>query len=211
MYPTVFAASFGPNGFRTTGVRTRQTNGAAGGAAAQADRPRGFKGIVLQLLPIIIFFAMAFSNTLFDIFASVFSTPDPTFSFVPTPHLSLGRTTGGRMDIPYFVNPTQFAAHPYATPPVTEQPSSKTEDGQVKEVKERRSAGLRRWEKGIEERWVNWKYNECTLSRERIDRQIEAHRGVFGLGTDWEAVNKLREQRKTVETCNELKEKGYSI
>jgi len=115
------------------------------------------------------------------------------------------------MDIPYFVNPSQFAAHPYSTPlSATEQANSKAADNGG-QAKERRSAGLKRWERTIEERWVNWKYNECTLSRERIDRQIENHRGVFGLGTDWEAVKKLRDQRKNIETCNELREKGYSI
>lgn len=199
----MFTASFGPNGFRTTRVRQAGAHAANGGAQA-ADRPRGFKAAVLQLLPIIIFLVLAFSNSLFDILGSLFSTPDPNYSFTPTGHLSLGRTTGGRMDIPYFVNPTQFAAHPYANPVGLETTSTTN-------TKEKKSYGLRRWEKTIEERWVNWKYNECVTFRERIDRQIESHQGLFGLGTDWEAVAKLKEQRKGIESCNELKGKGYAI
>ena len=202
----MFTATFGPNGFRNT--RVRQAGAQAGnGAQAQAERPRGFKAAVLQLLPIIIFLAMAFSNSFFDILGALFTTPDPNYSFAPTSHLSAGRTTGGRMDIPYFVNPTQFAAHPFANPVGLET----TSNSAAANAKEKKSHGLRRWEKAIEERWVNWKYNECVVARERIDRQIESHHGLFGIGTDWDAVTKLKEQKKGIEQCNELRAKGYAI
>ncbi|KIM26207.1 hypothetical protein M408DRAFT_197372 [Serendipita vermifera MAFF 305830] len=202
--PPMFSASFGPNGFRTTRVRQGGPH-ARNAAQEQAERPRGFKATALQLLPIIFFFVLAFSNSLFDIVGSFFTTPDPIYSFAPSPHYSMGRTTGGPMDIPYFVNPGQFAAHPFANPVGLETTNTPTSG------KEMKSYGLRRWEKTIEERWKHWKYNECAVARERIDRQIDSHLGLFGLGTNWEAVNNLKEQKKKVEACNELREKGIHV
>jgi DnaJ homolog subfamily B member 12 len=72
-----------------------------------------------------------------------------------------------------------------------------------------RSPGLNRFEHSVEERWQGWKYNDCIRGRERIEAKIENLRGFMGIGTDWDAIKKLKEQK--VEACEELKSKGFRI
>lgn len=189
----VFTTTFGPGGFTSTRARPRQAN------ARPQEAPRGIKGMLLQLFPILFFLFMAFSGTFFDLFASFFTTPDPTYSFAYSPHFSLVRTTGGKLDIPYFVHPESFHAHPiYAS---TNEAGSNS-----KEVK---SPELKRFEKGVEEKWINMKYNECARTKEYVERKVESMRGVFGIGADWEGIKKLRKEK--IPACEALKEKGYRI
>ncbi|CCA71157.1 related to HLJ1-Co-chaperone for Hsp40p [Serendipita indica DSM 11827] len=191
--PGVFTTTFGPGGFASTRARPRQAN------ARPQEAPRGIKGMLLQLFPILFFLFMAFSGTFFDLFASFFTTPDPTYSFAYSPHFSLVRTTGGKLDIPYFVHPESFHAHPiYAS---TNEAGSNS-----KEVK---SPELKRFEKGVEEKWINMKYNECARTKEYVERKVESMRGVFGIGADWEGIKKLRKEK--IPACEALKEKGYRI
>lgn len=190
----VFTASFGPNGFTSTRARPRQAH------TRPQETPRGFRGILLQLFPILFFLFMAFSGTFFDLFASYFTTPDPSYAFIHTPHFSLARSTGGKLDIPYFVHPESFHAHPVYTG--TKEATSKV-NGEVK------SAELKRFEKGVEEKWVNMKYNECARTKEYVERKVESMRGVFGIGADWEGIEKLRKEK--IPACEVLKEKGYRV
>ncbi|KAG8851693.1 hypothetical protein FRC20_001675 [Serendipita sp. 405] len=174
------------------GSGMRPTSGQAGGTQ-QAEGPRGFKGVFLQLLPIIMFLLLAFSNTIFDLLSSAVSTPDPSYQFAESSHHSLARTTGGRFKVQYFVNPQQFTTHPMST----------SDSGNA------RSPQLQRFEKGVEERWVNWKYSECVRSKEIVERQVENLRGIFGIGADWEKIDKLR--KETIPSCEELRKKDIRI
>ncbi|PVF98102.1 DnaJ-domain-containing protein [Serendipita vermifera] len=205
----VFTTTFGPGGFRTTRVRTRQ-NTAGGPATQQAERPVGIKGAILQLLPIILFLLLAFSNTIFDIVFSVFSTPDPSYSWHKSPQYSHSRTTGGNLGVEYFVNPKQFASHPMYT---SGSNPSQHKEGEIPtsfdDPPSSRSPSLRRFEKNIEERWVNWKYSECVREREFIDRKVDSLSGVFGIGANKEAIKKLRNTKLV--SCEELKSKGYVL
>jgi DnaJ homolog subfamily B member 12 len=205
----VFTTSFGPGGFRTTRVRTRQNTGGAA-AAQQAERPAGIKGAILQLLPIIIFFLLAFSNTFLDLLFSAFTTPDPSYSWYKSPQYSHSRTTGGNLGIEYFVNPKQFASHSMYT---SGSYAAQHKEGEIPNAftdpPSTRSPSLRRFEKNIEDRWVNWKYSECVREREYIDRKVDSLRGLFGIGADREAIQKLRSTK--LESCEELKSKGYVL
>ncbi|KAG8854944.1 hypothetical protein FRB91_002922 [Serendipita sp. 411] len=189
----VFTASFGPGGFTSTRTRVRRTGPGQAGGTQQAEGPRGFKGVFLQLLPIIMFLLLAFSNTIFDLLSSAVSTPDPSYQFAESSHHSLARTTGGRFKVQYFVNPLQFTTHPMST----------SDSGNA------RSPQLQRFEKGVEERWVNWKYSECVRSKEIVERQVENLRGIFGIGADWEKIDKLR--KETIPSCEELRKKDIRI
>ncbi|CAG8763837.1 10797_t:CDS:2, partial [Acaulospora colombiana] len=158
-----------------------------------AERPVGIKGAILQLLPIIVFLLLAFSNTIFDLVFSAFTTPDPSYSWYKSPQYSHPRTTGGNLGVEYFVNPKQFASHPmYASGSYASQHKEGEIPGSFNDPPSSRSPSLRRFEKNIEERWVNWKYSECVRERELIDRKVDSLRGVFGIGADKEAIKKLR-------------------
>lgn len=183
--------------------QARANTGAA--AAGRAERPTGIKGAILQLLPIILFLFFAFSNTIFDLLSTALSTPDPKFSFVKTSHFSHERITANGVSVHYFVNPAQFTVHPIYT-------SSHPNNGDKKISKTSGTAaspGMRRFEKGIEERWVNWKYGECVKAKERLSRKVDSMTGLFGIGTDWEAVRKVQNER--IESCDELRSKGYQV
>lgn len=120
--------------------------------------------------------------------AGFVTTPDPAFSLQASPRFSLGRETAG-IRVDYWVNPEQWEGHPFS----------------------RGESSPQRWEKQIEQRWVSWKYDECVRSRERIDRRIEAQHGVFGFGTNWDEVKRLKEERSQVPSCQDLRNKGYLV
>ncbi|KAG8832962.1 hypothetical protein FRC17_000229 [Serendipita sp. 399] len=190
----VFTASFGPGGFTSTRTRVRRTGAGQTAGAHPAEEPRGPKSVFFQLLPIVMFLLLAFSNTLFDLLISAFSTPDPSYQFVKTTHYSLGRTTDGQFKVDYYVNPEQFTSHPiYA---------ATNSEGE-------RSSGLRQFEKGVEERWLNWKYSDCTRSKELVERKVENLHGIFGIGADWEKIKKLRAE--PIPSCEELKAKNIRV
>jgi DnaJ family protein B protein 12 len=140
--------------------------------------------------------------------AAALTTPDPKYSFVKSSHYSYERVTGG-VSVHYFVNPTQFAVHPiYTTSHPTGGDTTKT-PVVMRSSGSSASPTMRRFEKGIEERWVNWKYGECVKGKERLARKVDAMTGLFGIGTDWEAVRKL--QKEQIESCEELRSKGYQV
>ncbi|KAG8935981.1 hypothetical protein FRC02_005177 [Tulasnella sp. 418] len=105
--PGATTFTFGPGGFTTfragPGFRTRQH-----AARQNAPAPQGARGLIMQLLPIIILLAFSFLGSLPSLFSS---TPNhPAFSFSKTDHLSQVRQTS-RLNVPYYVNPTTFYKH----------------------------------------------------------------------------------------------------
>lgn len=190
----MFSASFGPNGF-TTNRPPRHFYRADAPPPAQT---RGLKGALLQLLPIFFFLFVTFGSGFLDIISSLLTTPNPGYAFAATSHYNLGRVTQGNLKIPYWVNTQEFTVH-----------SMNTGTSQDARASQERSPGLKRFESSIEERWQNWKYNDCVRGRERIERKIENLRGFMGIGTDWEAIKKAKEEK--VEACEELRSKGFRI
>jgi DnaJ family protein B protein 12 len=86
--------------------------------------------------------------------------------------------------------------------------SAKVEDNKATSSQPR-SPGLNQFEHSVEERWKGWKYNDCIRGRERVEAKIENLRGFMGIGTDWDAIKKLKEEK--IEACEELKSKGFRI
>ncbi|KAI0272507.1 DnaJ domain-containing protein [Gloeopeniophorella convolvens] len=80
---TVFSASFGPGGFRTTRVHTR------GRQQEQAQQPATPRSILFTTPPV----------------------PDPRFSFTPSPRFNVERMTES-LGVRYHVNAAEFSGHP---------------------------------------------------------------------------------------------------
>ncbi|EPQ56318.1 DnaJ-domain-containing protein, partial [Gloeophyllum trabeum ATCC 11539] len=186
----VFTASFGPDGFRTTRMggfgeapRRRQRQ-------QEAEQPRA-SSIFVQLLPLLVLFAFSFLSALPKLFATP-ETPDPRFSFHPTPQYNLERSTHG-YNVHYYVNPREFSKHP-----ISEEIARNGDKGL--------SPGLSRFEKNIEKIYVQDLYDQCQRGIDRKQQRKEAEVGFFGIGTDWEKVRQIDQEK--VESCDRLREMG---
>ncbi|KAF8575210.1 DnaJ-domain-containing protein [Ramaria rubella] len=186
----VFTASFGPGGFRTTRVRPR---GAAN--AANAAEPQSARSLLLQLAPLLILFLFSFLTSLPSLFTTP-SPPDPSFTFSPYPPYISERLTS-TLEIPYYVSPADFSAHPiWATIPDSHKNVAKAGSS---------SRQLSQFERSIEKYWHSQMVHKCEREIDVRDRKIEANSGWLGVGADWEAVKKLRQEK--LESCEQLKTK----
>ncbi|KAH7915293.1 hypothetical protein BJ138DRAFT_1077745 [Hygrophoropsis aurantiaca] len=185
----VFSASFGPGGFTTTRVHT-------GGArrAAPTDDTAPARSLLTQLLPLIILFAFSFLTALPNLFST--SSPDPRFSFTPTTRYNVERTTGG-LGVKYHVNAHEFQSHPQIAAELAARESGRGARGK---------SALGRFEGTVEQVYTQDLYNQCQRGLERRERRKDAEVGVFGIGTDWEKVKKIEQEK--VESCEELKRLG---
>ncbi|TFK53426.1 DnaJ-domain-containing protein [Heliocybe sulcata] len=186
----VFSASFGPGGFRTTRM--------GGGFEAPRQRRRGQEAeqprtssAFIQLLPILVLFAFSFLSALPKLFATP-PTPDPRFSFMPTTQYSAQRTTHG-YNINYYVNPREFSKHPIAE--------------EITRVGESNlGPGLHKFEKNVEKVYVSSLYDQCQRGLDRKQQRKEAEVGFFGIGTDWDKVRAIDQEK--IEECDRLREMG---
>jgi DnaJ family protein B protein 12 len=190
---SVFSATFGPGGFRTTrmgGGFPRQQP-----APAQADRNQ-----LIALLPILFIFLFP---VLSSIVSGLFSTPpipDPAYSYDKTTQFSSLRYTTPHK-VPYHINPTQFSKHPIwesLSPEAQKVPQA----GNVGH-----SPQLKTFEKKIEERFAQAYWDQCQREEQRKRNEISAEQGLFGIGTDWEKVRKIQERK--LESCQILIKHGF--
>jgi len=189
----VFTASFGPGGFRTTRVRQRGPGAAAN--AANAGEPQSARSILLQLAPLLILFLFSFLTSVPSLFTTP-PPPDPSYDFSPNPPYTSQRLTS-TLDIPYYVSPADFSAHPiWTTIPDSYKNLAKAGAS---------SRELAQFERGIERHWTNQMVHRCERERDARERKVEANSGWLGVGADWEAVRRLRKER--LESCEVLKEK----
>ncbi|RPD64206.1 DnaJ-domain-containing protein [Lentinus tigrinus ALCF2SS1-6] len=179
----VFTATFGPGGFRTTRVRT---NGRQQERAAAAE-PRS---IWMQLLPLFVLFAFSLLNALPSLFSTP-PTPDPRFSFTPSARYNVERTTGG-LNVKYHVNAAEFSGHPIAA--------------ELARNENKPGPQLRKFEGSVERAFTQDLYAQCQRGLDRKQRQEDQEVGIFGLGTDWEKVKKIREE--PIESCDRLRQMG---
>jgi len=185
----VFTATFGPNGFQRT--HTRPT--AARGNAEQHTHP---VSPLLQVLPIILLFAISFLGSLPNI-ASLFSTPDPGYSFTPSKVYSSERLTSG-YKVPYYVDGVEFERHPiYQSIPVASRPSKEAGGTSYK---------LRLFEQNVERRYVDILRNGCNRELEDKRRRMEQHEGFFGIGADRQKVEQIRNENTP--SCQQLRDLG---
>lgn len=196
--------TFGSNGFPRAnfgGARRRQP------ANDQPRQPATLKSTLLQLLPIIVFFLMSFGGSIWNLLFAERVIPDPTFHFYrstaydrernTTPTDIIGRSHLVRGGVTYFVNTGQWMEHPVLRSAV----SIPDEDTYRR--------ALARFELKVEKRYLELRYDMCARAIERRERAIDAKRGVFGIGADWEGIKKLKEEK--VEACEEVKRWGVRV
>ena len=180
----VFTASFGPGGFRTHNVRT---NVPRREAAQENAQPRS---IFMQLLPIFILFGFTFLNALPSLFSSP-PTPDPHFSFSRSPRYNVERSTSG-LGIKYHVNGAEFSGHPIAA--------------ELAKNGKQPHPSLQRFESTIERAYTQDLYTKCQRGVDRKERAKSQEVGLFGIGTDWQKVQKIDAEK--IESCEELRRMG---
>ncbi|KAJ4475070.1 hypothetical protein J3R30DRAFT_3294923 [Lentinula aciculospora] len=191
----VFTTTFGPGGFRTT--RMAGFNGAARHQEQQQANqvPRS---TFIQLLPLIILFAFSMLSALPNLFATP-PVPDPNFSFAPTTRYYMERHTPTR-DVIYHINPMEFMNHPVIGPELVR-------DGvDLKADYQKRSPHLEKFEESVERTYISEVWTQCRRGQDRKERLLDAERGIFGIGTDWDKVRKI--QREPIDACVELERLG---
>lgn len=65
---------------------------------------------------------------------------------------------------------------------------------------------LRRFEGHVERIYTQEMYRQCQRGLERQERRKNAEIGLLGIGTDWDRVKEIEQER--VESCEELKKLG---
>jgi DnaJ homolog subfamily B member 12 len=196
--------TFGANGFQRANLRGARRRQAADD---QPRQPATLKSTIFQLLPIILFFLMSFGGAIWNILFAERVVPDPDFRFYRsamydqerTTTLSdiLGRSYPIRGGVAYFVNKGQWKEHPTlrSTVPIPgEDPDRRA---------------LARFELKIEKRYLELRYDMCARAIERRERAMDAKRGLFGIGADWEGIKKLKEEK--IEACEEVRRWGVRV
>lgn len=195
---TVFTASFGNGGFRTT-----RMGGQGFRAAPQQQRNGEPVSGFLQFLPILLLFGF----TLLSALPSLFTTPpipDPRASFSPSARYNLQKETAHH-GIKYYINPNEFMNHPSIGPELVKQGIDlKTYTDQVVF---KGGPVLTQFEKNLEQLYKQDLYSLCQMGIEKKERDKQGLIGVFGIGTDWEKVRAL--QKQPVKECEEGKQRGF--
>lgn len=207
MYPdNQIVYTFGPNGFQRANFgRARPRRQQA--ANDQPRQPATLKTTLLQFLPIILFFVMSFGGSIWNALFAERVVPDPAFHFYPstafnyerttTPTDIIGRSYPVRGGVTYFVNNAQWMKHvglSRAVPTPSEDADRRT---------------LARFEVKVEKRYLELRYDTCARAIERRERAVDAKRGLFGIGADWDGIKKLKEER--IEACEEVKRWGVRV
>ena len=156
-------------------------------AAAENNAPRS---IFVQLLPLLFLLIIPLLNALPELFATA-PTPDPRFSFKATPRYNVERTTEG-LGIKYHVNAAEFSGHPIAA--------------ELARNDQKPGPSLLRFESNVERAYTTDLYAQCQRGLDRKERLKSQEVGLFGIGTDWEKVQRI--DREPIESCNELRKLG---
>ncbi|KAK2463535.1 hypothetical protein APHAL10511_004286 [Amanita phalloides] len=186
--PAVFTATFGPGGFRTMRM--------GGGPRARNTQMNDRKSVFLQLLPLFILFGLSLLSALPSLFTTA-PTPDPRYSFHGTPKYNIERHTE-RLGIRYFVNAAEFAKHPIIGAEIARENAG--------HAKGQKGPGLARFEGNVEQVYTQDLYLQCQRDVDRKEQKKQAEIGIFGIGTDWEKVRQIEQEKS--KSCEELKRLG---
>ncbi|SPO21672.1 related to HLJ1 - Co-chaperone for Hsp40p [Ustilago trichophora] len=167
--------------FGGPGMRTHQFRQQRPGPRRQQADPQN-ASILLQLLPLLVlglFSLLAYAPTLF-------STPDPSFTWSPSTTYKTQRMTENHR-VPYYVNDNQFNNHPFVTG-----------EGSKKDL-----AGF---ERRVENAYKQTLYSDCERKKEYQERRLASTRGFLGIGGDEEAAKRILAE--VYESCERLKDFG---
>lgn len=179
---SVFTATFGPGGFRTTNMRAAHRQ-----QQAENNSPRS---IFLQLLPLFVLFGISLLNAIPNLFTES-PTPDPRFAFSPSSRYNVERTTVD-LGIKYHVNAAEFAGHPIAA--------------ELARNEQRPGPQLKKFENHVERVYTQDLFVRCQRGIDRKERLKNQEVGLFGIGTDWDKVRQI--DQEPIESCDELKRLG---
>lgn len=170
--------------FGGPGMRTHQFRQQRPGPRRHQAEPQN-AGILLQLLPLIVlglFSLLAYAPTLF-------STPDPNFTWAPSTNYKTQRVTE-TYKVPYYVNDNNFNNHPFV----------------AGENSKRDLAGF---EKRVENAYKQAMYSDCERKKEYQQRRLASTRGFLGIGGDEEAAKRILAE--VYESCEKLKPFGIYL
>ncbi|KAF8634578.1 hypothetical protein AX17_004168 [Amanita inopinata Kibby_2008] len=187
--PAVFTATFGPGGFHAArmGRQGRPRN-------APANDTRS---IFFQLLPLIILFGFSLLSALPNLFSTP-PVPDPSYTFQGTARYNVERQTTP-LGIRYYVNAAEFSKHPAIGAELAREKADN--------AKRQRGPATVKFEGLVERAYTQDLYVRCQRGVDRRERRKEAEVGIFGIGTDWEKVRRIEQEK--VESCEELKRLGF--
>ena len=150
---------------------------------------------------------MSFGGSIWNALFAERVIPDPEFRFYrstsydherSTTHTDIiGRSYPVRGGVTYFVNKNRWMEHPAFKSAVL----IPDDDGYRR--------ALARFELKIEKRYLELRYEVCARAIERRERTIDAKRGLFGIGADWEGIKRLKEER--IEACEEVRRWGVRV
>lgn len=167
----VFTTTFGPGGFRTTRM-------GGGFPRPNAARPQDTRSVVMQLMPLILLFAISVLTNLPNLLSTP-PVPDPRFTFRSSARYNAERTTGDH-GINYYVNPSDLTSHPVLG---AELAKLKAQTPQLA-----RGPAVTKFERNVEVQWTQEMYEQCTKNLRRKEQRRDAEIGLFGIGVDWNKV-----------------------
>lgn len=190
-FDAVFTASFGGPGIRVQrfgGQRQRAPD-----ARRQGPELADGRSLFLQLLPLIALLAISVFSSLFSFIATGGGPSTPGFRYAQSRTFNVERSTS-RLNVPYFVSPTEWAEHPIGK--AAEQANA----GSTTNSKE--AAQLRSFERIVEQKYEELLYDLCRGEFEHRERRIEQQKGFFGFGADWDKVREI--QAEKMPSCEKL-------
>lgn len=152
--------TFGGPGLRTQQFRQQRRPG----TRAQTADPQN-ANILLQLLPLLVLGLFS----LLSYAPSLFSTPDPSFTWSPSTMYRTQRMTT-KHHVPYYVNENQFNSHPFVTG-------------------ETSKSDISGFENRVENAYKQAMYTSCERQREYQERRLQATRGFLGIGVSLQYQN----------------------
>ena len=114
--------------------------------------------------------------SLLSYLSSIFTVSDPDFRWQRTSVHRMQRTTGNR-GVPYFVEPSSFANHPYVA-----QANGRARTGPNTRAAYRQNPEFVAFERRVEEAWMKELYRQCEYAQENRRHRILDAQGFFGIG-----------------------------
>ncbi|KAF8216573.1 hypothetical protein K438DRAFT_1797478 [Mycena galopus ATCC 62051] len=200
----VFTMNFGPGGFRTTrmggGARQQQQQGANGEQQQRSS--------FVQLLPLLVLFGFSLLSALPNLFTTP-PIPDPRFSWNRTPHYSTERHTSG-MGVKYHVDANEVMRHPVIGAELARENIDWRKLTAVKDSPDNKAhqpgPALAKFENTVDKTWTQKLFSECQAGHDRKTREKDNEVGLFGLGTDWQKVERI--EKEVIPSCEELRRYG---
>jgi DnaJ homolog subfamily B member 12 len=176
----------GGGGFRQAGAR---------------QEPADAGSMFYQLLPLILLFGLTLLSSLPSLFTTP-PVPDPHFSFAKTSRYNVERETHG-LGVKYHINVNEFVNHPVFGPDLS---SHGIDLKNPESSRSWKGPNLNKFEVTVDKTYQQELYIQCQRGLERKERMKDAEMGIFGIGTDWEKVRKIKAE--PIPACDELQSLG---